>query len=525
MSPVLSVGFHWRFPGVALLASYNFLMSKHVVYRGKQFFLVACLSALTISQFSGCSIGHSGANPGRGGNQATGGRGEGSSGGSDSDSIGQMGSGMGGNSQTVGRSGDSGGQSSGVSGSIGQGGSSTAGIRGQVTGGSGSGGKTGERGGGTSGLGSGGFGSGARGPDGMATGGQASADSGSGGQTAGGFTGTGGSNGEYTVAMVQSSMAQATDITQDEIRTLVSDAVTQVGGLDFIKAGQTVVLKPNLLVSTSDGFKTLLPVEVNGITTDWRVVKAVAELVRAKVGSSGKILVMEGSTESTTQAFGRLGYTSVNFGTDVDEFIPLEGTSCSDRSTTGLAQKSATNGTQYWINQRYLNADVVISLPVMKTHFQAGITGGVKNLGIGTTPASQYAKNGCGRDQVTLIPHSPVEPLSHFIADYFSLRPPDLVVMDALQGIQHGPLPAWAGGNYNQDKMNMRLILASRNAVALDTIEALVMNCNPKKVPHLTKLEASGLGTTDSAKITVKGKQVSEIHKTFAGPAFACPGT
>ena len=36
----------------------------------------------------------------------------------------------------------------------------------------------------------------------------------------------------------------------------------------------------------------------------------------------------------------------------------------------------------------------------LKTHFQAGITGGVKNLGIGTTPASQYATMGCGRDQM-----------------------------------------------------------------------------------------------------------------------------
>jgi uncharacterized protein (DUF362 family) len=74
--------------------------------------------------------------------------------------------------------------------------------------------------------------------------------------------------------------------------------------------------------------------------------------------------------------------------------------------------------------------------------------------------------------------------------------------------------------------MNMRLILAGRNAVAVDTIEALVMKCDPKLVPHLTKLEADGLGTTDTAKITVVGKQVSEVAKPFAvtNQTAICPG-
>jgi uncharacterized protein (DUF362 family) len=49
------------------------------------------------------------------------------------------------------------------------------------------------------------------------------------------------------VALIQSSKTQAADITQDDVKTMVTDAVTQVGGFDFIQDGQTVVLKPNLL--------------------------------------------------------------------------------------------------------------------------------------------------------------------------------------------------------------------------------------------------------------------------------------
>ena len=82
-----------------------------------------------------------------------------------------------------------------------------------------------------------------------------------------------------------------------------------------------------------------------------------------------------------------------------------------------------------------------------------------------------------------------------------------------------------AGTNYATDKMNTRLILAGKNAVAVDTIEALVMKCDPTQVPHLTRLAAAGLGTTDATKITVVGKQVSEVAKPFVGGQTAiCPG-
>jgi hypothetical protein len=80
-------------------------------------------------------------------------------------------------------------------------------------------------------------------------------------------------------------------------------------------------------------------------------------------------------------------------------------------------------------------------------------------------------------------------------------------------------------GNYANDKMNMRLILASKNAVALDTVESLVMKCDPTKVPSLTKLDALGFGTTDIGRINVVGKQISEVEKPFAGGQTAvCPG-
>jgi uncharacterized protein (DUF362 family) len=344
-----------------------------------------------------------------------------------------------------------------------------------------------------------------------------------GGVAAIGGTTSGGSPG-YIVSIVQSSKSQAADVTQADITTMVNDAITQAGGLGFIHDGQTVVLKPNLLTHLAQcwsGTATLSPT-ANGVTTDWRITKAVADLVRAK-NPTGKILIMEGSNRNTTTAFAALGYTTANFGTAVDEFVPLEGTGCDSRSQTGLVQKAGKSGKQYWINDRYYQADVIISLGALKSHGSAGITGCVKNVGIGATPNAMYSVStnsaDCSRNMnqsgaSSYINHS-FAGLGDFISDYYSIKPVDFAIMDGLQGLQNGPCSSNAS-----DRKNMRVILASKNAVALDTVQAAVMNCTGSKVPYLTKLESWGMGTTDMSKIAVVGnKTVAEVRQSFSGAA------
>ena len=244
---------------------------------------------------------------------------------------------------------------------------------------------------------------------------------------------------------------------------------------------------------------------------------------------------------STVTAYSMLGYTRPTSAPSTSSSRSRVAPAA-DRTTTLLVQKAGKSGTQYWVNKRYVEADVVISVPTMKTHSSAGITGAVKNLGIGTTPMGQFSAGGSGAEDCTRsktagansIDHTTPETLGAFIRDYYSIRPADFAVVDGLQGIQHGPSPAFdpkpgdAGGfwDYAPSRMNMRLILAGRNPVAVDTVEALVMKCDPKKVPHLTKLEADGLGTTDISQIKLVGKQIAEVAAPFACKLTdICPGT
>ena len=159
----------------------------------------------------------------------------------------------------------------------------------------------------------------------------------------------------------------------------------------------------------------------------------------------------------------------------------------------------------------------------------AGIGGAVETLGIGATPAGQYASGENSIDCTrTKIDRSSPEAAGAFIRDYYGLRPADFVVMDGLQGLAHGPMPFLDDSGtyeYGSSLENMRLIVAGQNAVAVDTIEALIMKCDPKKVPFLTKLEADGMGPTDPTRIDVVGKAVADVATAFAGKQTEiCPG-
>ena len=327
---------------------------------------------------------------------------------------------------------------------------------------------------------------------------------------------------ESTVAIVQATKANASDLTYDDIRVMVKQAVDQAGGLaSLIKPGSTVVLKPNLVNKIDYTLPGMtgkpLPAEVNGVTTDYRVTRAVAELVRG-LNPTGKIYVVEGSAGDTADVMQALRYTAADIP-GVDGFIRLEKDSGAngDKSAKELVKVSLPQGlvnTEYYLNKIYKEASVVISLPALKNHWNAVVSGGIKNVGIGATPGNIYGSYRGG-----VVDHKSVG-LHRWIRDFFLARPVNFVIMDGLQGIQNGPTPAYdisKTTDLAQDQKNMRLILAGSDAVAVDTIESLVMGWDPLSVEYLKLLAKDGRGQIDTRNIRVVGRQVDEVRKDFAG--------
>ncbi len=331
-----------------------------------------------------------------------------------------------------------------------------------------------------------------------------------------------------TVGMVKSETENVFEISYNELEQMVREAVAMAGGLEgLISDGNTVVLKPNIVIDNFLG--TELPIEANGMVTDWRVVSVVAKMVR-ELNPNGKILVIEGSAaESTMGAYVLLNYTKDAIP-EVDEFIAIEDNSGAWHDTKSDDLRSALvpagkalypdfklpNGSApYYYNKQYFEADVFISLPVLKNHESAGVTGAVKNMGIGGTPSNIYGNSENINGRWEVINHSASE-LHKFIHDFYYGRPADFAIMDGIQGYSNGPNtnngPRYLEGHWE----GMGLILASADPLAMDAIASLVMFHDPTLVPYLVYLNNDGFGCADPMAIRVEGSLVSDVKKPFA---------
>lgn len=331
---------------------------------------------------------------------------------------------------------------------------------------------------------------------------------------------------QATVAIVRSEQDQAEDIDAEELETMIRQAVEMAGGLeDIISDGDVVVLKPNI-VSFSAPNETL-PLTANGMITDWRVVATVAELVR-ELNPTGTILVMEGSAGNTEQGYSVMNYNTTSMP-DVDEFLAfdqcsgdwmeydapeLSSATLPDGEALYPNSKKPYNSDEYYYNKTYFEADVVISLPVLKNHETAGITGAVKNLAIGATPTNIYGNYNGSNGRWLIISHDAYY-MHQWLHDFYYLRPADFAIMDGLQGWNNGPVFNHGSTYFADHQENMRVILASKDAIAMDAIEGLLMGDDPRDVTCLVYLDNSGLGCADPLAIRVLGTEVSDIKKSF----------
>lgn len=236
--------------------------------------------------------------------------------------------------------------------------------------------------------------------------------------------------------------------------------------------GKKVLIKPNVLRSSAAS---------EGVVTHPAVLRAVVD----KVESLGPGLIVVGDNP------GLFGY-----GANEETF---ERTGLMEASK-GYYQNIGNESRKVVFNPDYmadvslssivLDADCIISLPKFKTHGLTVITGGIKNS-YGFLPGAQKAR-------LHKAAGSP-ERFHEMLVDVFRLRPPDLFVMDAVVGME-------GNGPASPDLREIGLILASDNAVALDSVVATMMGCDPGKLRFLERARELGLGEYDLEKIQLLGE-------------------
>jgi len=302
-----------------------------------------------------------------------------------------------------------------------------------------------------------------------------------------------------------------------DVEAAVRQAVAKAGGLDeVINPGDTVVVKPNMVMDASVG---------SGIVTDPAVVRAVVRLARE--AGAAQVIIAEGTAQygegdanrdraCTVSAFRNAGYDANGDMIDDATGAPLvdlnDSGGTDGHDLAKVRQVTVPMGLirqEYWLPNVVLDADVLISVPVFKNHYNAGVTLGMKNL-VGLLPNDIYHGPGNIYGKHSLD-HSPVN-LDRHIVDLNLARRPDFVVVDGQRGMIDGPV----GSQIIEPPMG--LILAGRDVVALDTVGALVMGYDPRNIPYLQLGAQNGVGTTDVGYIQVIGVPVAEARRDFTAP-------
>jgi uncharacterized protein (DUF362 family)/Pyruvate/2-oxoacid:ferredoxin oxidoreductase delta subunit len=290
------------------------------------------------------------------------------------------------------------------------------------------------------------------------------------------------------------SIVKCQDYNEDKVLRGLRESIDLIGGIQtFVKKGQRVLLKPNLLYGK--------PPE-KAVTTHPSIVKGMIQIVQEAgglpfIGDSASV----GSLKSTAEKAGIKAVADamkcplVEF---VKPVLPPHG--------GGKIFK------QLEIDQVALGADVIINLPKFKTHSLTLLTLGVKNL-FGCIPGPRKA-------QWHLKAGENRETFAQILVDLYQIIRPSLTLLDGIVGME-------GNGPNSGRPIPLGLILASMDSLSLDQIV-----CDLLGIPRdalLTNRVAfeRGMG---KGEIDVFGERVEDVKishfqfPTLSQPDWKLPG-
>lgn len=256
-----------------------------------------------------------------------------------------------------------------------------------------------------------------------------------------------------------------------EVESALGQAINLLGGINsFVKPGQKVLLKPNLLSAR-------LPEE--GVDTHPELIRAVIRLVK-----EAKAVPMVGDSSGGFYQLSEEVYTK----SGVKKVCQEEGA-----ELVKFNKVSIKNNVP--LASYVVECDVLISIPKFKTHTLTTITGGVKNL-FGAVPGlskAEYHKRAPDPRKFASI-----------IVDIYSQVKPHLSVMDGIVAME-GDGPA------GKDLRNLGLIIASDDAVSMDAVMAKIVGLEPFKVRTTFLAHTRGIGVGDLNNIKIIGEKLEGI--------------
>lgn len=248
--------------------------------------------------------------------------------------------------------------------------------------------------------------------------------------------------------------------------------------------GKSVLLKPNLVEPA---------IESPHINTDPTMVRAAAEMFRARGAREVIIAEAQGHVRDSHLVLERAGFTPMLKDAKLP-FVDLN----HDELVSVKNKGGQTKLDELVLPATLKRADILVSMPKMKTHHWAGVTLSMKNL-FGVMPGVVY-----GWPKNVLHVHG----IPQSIVDIATAVRPHLAIIDGIVGMDgDGPIMG--------DPTRSNLVVMGTNLLAADATAARLMDFEPRNIPHLT-LGAERLGPIEENHIEQRGETIASLRQRYA---------
>ncbi|QDU54895.1 DUF362 domain-containing protein [Aeoliella mucimassa] len=262
----------------------------------------------------------------------------------------------------------------------------------------------------------------------------------------------------------------------------IQDGILATGMQPKALFGKRVLLKPNLVEPQRDRPQ---------MTTHPAMIVAAAEVFR-RWGASVSVGEAPGHVRDTEVALIESGVGEALLDGGVD-FADLNYQQSAWRPNRG--RRSKLRG--FWLPESVAEADLVVSMPKMKTHHWVGVTCSMKNF-YGVLPGIKYGwpKN--------VLHHNGIP---ETVADINASVPKSMAIVDGIECMEgDGPILGTA--------KQMGLVLIGPRLASVDATAARIMGLDPQKITYL-QLATRNMGPLDDSMIDQRGENWQELVSPF----------
>ncbi len=256
-------------------------------------------------------------------------------------------------------------------------------------------------------------------------------------------------------------------------------------GLDHLPSRANVFVKPNIVFWTRT-----TPFPKWGVITTSRVVEDMVILLKER--GIDEITIAEGMTtydpkdrETPAYAFEYLGYNVLKKRYGIKTLNVFE---------RPFKRIDLGAGVVLNFNEDILQSDFLVNLPVLKTHAQAIVSLGIKNLkGL----IDVHSRKSCHS------PH-PEKDFNYMIARLANKIPPSFTLLDGIYTSERGPF-------FEGRLRRSNILIASSDIFSVDKVGAKVLGYDPSEVPYLVHAANDFGRTTDLSDVEVVGEKIEAV--------------